>query len=315
MTDKLKDIPDRPCSYPTYKREISMFNFWQVVWKRRKMIGYVAAATVLCAFIISLFVTNIYQAKAIIIPVVGKDSGSSSGGLAILTQQLGGSVGIPMPSSANASEIVSLLNSNILRKRIIEQHNLLPILFYKKWDQKLQNWKKGYSILGLNPFKSNIPDIRDGLRLLEDIVKINRNSKDNTITISVNFHDPELAAKIADYYLLMLTNYMSSEAKRVAAINRKYLEEQLGSTTDPFIKQKTYNMIAQQIENGMMAEVKENFAFKVIDPPMAPDKKIEPQRVLIVLLSLVVSLLIGIGIAQFQEYYEKEKKKTREVGK
>jgi uncharacterized protein involved in exopolysaccharide biosynthesis len=74
-------------------------------------------------------------------------------------------------------------------------------------------------------------------------------------------------------------------------------------------------MIAQQIETGMMAEVKENFAFKVIDPPLAPDKKIKPQRVQIVLLSLVFSLIIGIGIALFMECYEKVKIKDREVRK
>jgi uncharacterized protein involved in exopolysaccharide biosynthesis len=101
----------------------------------------------------------------------------------------------------------------------------------------------------------------------------------------------------------------------VAATNRKYLEEQLGSTTDPFIKQKTYNMIAEQIETGMMAEVKENFAFKVIDPPMAPDKKIKPQRRQIVLLALVISLFAGIGIALVLEYYENVKTKKGEVSK
>ena len=53
-----------------------------------------------------------------------------------------------------------------------------------------------------------------------------------------------MAAKIVDFFLTTLTDYMSSEAKRVAVINRKYLEEQLGSTSDPFIRQKTYNLIA-----------------------------------------------------------------------
>ena len=85
----------------------------------------------------------------------------------------------------------------------------------------------------------------------------------------------------------------------------QYLEEQLGSTADPFIKQKTYNMIAQQIETGMMAEVKENFAFKVIDPPLAPDKKIKPKRVQMVMLSLIVALFVGVFAAFFREYIEK----------
>jgi uncharacterized protein involved in exopolysaccharide biosynthesis len=98
---------------------------------------------------------------------------------------------------------------------------------------------------------------------------------------------------------------MSSEAKRVASTNRKYLEQQLGSTADPFIKQKTYNMIAQQIETGMMAAVKENFAFKIIDPPLAPDKKEKPKRGQMAMLSLTAALFAGIFAAFFKEYLDK----------
>jgi uncharacterized protein involved in exopolysaccharide biosynthesis len=62
----------------------------------------------------------------------------------------------------------------------------------------------------------------------------------------------------------------------------------------------------------MMAEVKENFAFKVIDPPRVPDKKIKPKRIQMVLLSFIVSIFIGVFLALFMEYLEKTKRKDRE---
>jgi len=71
---------------------------------------------------------------------------------------------------------------------------------------------------------------------------------------------------------------MSSEAKRVALVNREYLEKQLLETNDPIVQQKIYNLIADKIETVMMAEVKESFAFKVLDPPMTPDKKANPKE-------------------------------------
>lgn len=306
---------------------INLLDYWRVIREHRKMIAWVMGITIVATTVVSLCLTDIYRAKAVIIPVAVKDSsGGGSASLGILAQQFGGLPGIAMPASSTASEIVNLLNSNILREKMIQQYNLLPILFYNKWDAKKQIWKQGYATLLVNslsafPEKSSlkrypdIPDTWDALRLLDKMVIVSRNTKENTITISVDFHDPELAAKIADYYLLTLTNYMSSEAKRVAATNRKYLEEQLGATTDPFIKQKTYNMIAQQIETGMMAEVKENFAFKVIDPPMAPDKNIKPKRLQMVLLSMVMSLFLGICLAFVLEYCNKIKTQNREVGK
>jgi len=149
------------------------------------------------------------------------------------------------------------------------------------------------------------PQLWDALRLLDGIVKINNNIKENTITLTVDYEDPELAAKMAGYFLDTLTEHMSAEAKRVALTNRTYLEEQLQKTADPIIRQKIYDLIAKQLETAMMTEVKENYAFKVIDPPRVSDQKIKPKRALMVVLSFVVALFMGVFIAFFLEYLEK----------
>ena len=338
MTEQAKETQDPAdlCEPEEDSGGVNTPEYWSVLKKRRKMIGCIVAATVVLTSALSLFMTNIYQAKAVIIPVTVRESGSmGNASLAALASQIGGLPGISSPSAATSSEIVGLLNSNVLREKMIKQYNLMPVMFYKKWDVRQNDWKKGSAFSKWNPLvylpsltKTNsgalsknarkknpdAPDTWDALRMLDDMVKVNRNLKDNTITIFVDFYDPEMAARIAEYYLLTLTDYMSSEAKRVAATNRKYLEEQLGNTTDPIIKQKTYNMIAEQIETGMMAEVKENFAFKVIDPPLAPDRKIKPIRSKMVLLSLFISLILSICVAFFLEYLKKNKMKNGEVG-
>ena len=307
--------------------KILLVDYWRVIMKRRKMIGTIVLAVIILTIIISLFMKNIYGAKAIIIPISPKDSGGGIIASGIM-QQVVGLPGIGLPDSSSSAEIVTLLNSNILREKIITQYNILPVLFSDRWDKNSKNWKKRawYNPLALisslicliEPVDKNgiqkiegIPDIWDGLRKLDHMVKINNNAKDRTITILVEFDDPVMAANIAGYFLVALNDHMSSEAKRVALTTRKYLEEQLSQTADPFIKQKIYNLIAQQIETSMMAEVKENFAFKVIDPPKAPDRKLKPQRVKMVFLSLLASLLIGLAIAFFLSYWEKMKDQNR----
>ena len=115
-------------------------------------------------------------------------------------------------------------------------------------------------------------------------MKVKNNAKDNTISVSIELYDPEMSAKMVDYILTALNDHMRSETKRVAQTNREFLEEQLGMTADPLIRQKIYSLIASQIETAMMSELKENFAFKVIDPPKAPDKKIKPKRSQMVML-------------------------------
>lgn len=321
MTDQKPSPPAPPQAYET--DEIDLFELWQVIWRWRRMILYLCLAAVFVTAAASLFMTNIYEAKAVIVPVSPKEGGGGSSALAALAGQLGGGLpGIAIPGTATATEIVALLKSNILRERMIKRYNLMPVLFYKQWDAQKKTWKKGGISLnplsylsralssfqpqppGLKKKDPDIPDIWDALRLLDKTIKVNYQMRDNTITVAVEFHDPEQAKMLVEYLLTTLTDHMSSEAKRVAETNRKYLEEQLAKTTDPLIKQKTYNLIAQQIETAMMAEVKENFAFKVIDPPLTPDKKIKPKRTMMVMIAFICALFIGLFLAFVLERFK-----------
>ena len=300
--------------------EINLLDYWRVIWKRRALISCIVVIMTLATAIASLFMTDIYQAKAVIAPAAPKEGGT---GMSVLAQQFGGIAGlagIGSPSPTSSAELVNLLKSNILRKKIIERYQLLPILFSNQWDEEKKTWKKGSSF-SLNPLalvgkirpgkskadKEENPDTWDGLRELDAIVKVNYNAKDNAVTVSADFPDPELAAMMVECFLSSLNDHMSGEAKRIAAINKKYLEQQLGKTGDIILQQKLYNLIANQIETEMMAEVKENFAFKVLDPPLTPDRKIKPKRTQMVIISFIVSLFLSIFIAFFREYLEKLK--------
>jgi len=246
---------------------------------------------VLTTGIVSLLQTKIYEAKAVIEPVTPQSTPSSMGALAA-------QFGISPPPPTNAAETVNLLKSRILMEKIIKNHDLLPVLLKKNPKDNTENEK-----------------IWMGIRALMGITTVNYKQKDNVIELSVQFKDPKIATDIVNYYLTELTDHMSSEAKRVALTNKKYLESELNATADPFIKTKIYSLIAQQIETAMLAEAKENFAFKVLDPPKVPDTKIKPKRKLMIMMSFVVSLFLGIMIAFFKEYVEKTKAQSREEAK
>jgi len=330
VTDTYSPPPTQAAPYPPpyAEDEIDLVDLWRVIWQRRKLIVSLCVIVVVATAVISLFMKNIYQTKAVIVPVTGKESGTS-GTLAMLASQFGGLPGMVTPGAASAAEIVALLKSNILREEMVKRYNLLPVLFEEKWDPVRKTWKKGgmslnpltYLSRAINPppkgaaKEPGVPDMWDALRLLDKIIQINNNVKDNTITITVDFPDPEMAKQITEYLLSTLTDHMSNEAKRVALTNRKYLEEQLTTTSDPLIKQNIYNLIAQQIQSAMMAEVKENFAFKVIDPPKAPDKKSKPKRSVMVTVAFVTSLFLGIFLAFFLNYIENVKSRLHQPEK
>jgi uncharacterized protein involved in exopolysaccharide biosynthesis len=290
----------QPSHYPEIDEEINLLDYWRVIQKRWRLIVAMVIVAVLATGVISLVMTTIYRATAVITPVDRQDN--KGGRFSLVAQQLGGLPGIAMSGTTSASEIVSLLKTKVLRKEVIERYHLLPELFFNEWDAKRDAWKK--------KDKDAIPTLWDGIRMLNGMVSVHHATMENMITLSVEYHNPEKAANIVNYFLTTLNEHMSSESKRVAETNKRYLEEQLKGSTDPLLKQRIYNLIAQQIETAMVAGVKENFAFKVIDPPMVPDTRIRPKRKQMVLISLVLSLFSGIFIAFVLEYVEK----TRAAG-
>lgn len=266
--------------------EINLIDYLKVILKHKKMIVAIVVVVVVVTAIYALFQTKIYEAKAMIAPAGAR---TDIGAMSAVAAQFG----LATPPSSNASEIVNVLKSDILKERIVKKYNLYNVLF--KTDA----------------FKGKTEDQKAwaGIRTMTGILKINFSTKDNAITISAQYKDPKVAADLVKYTLDELTELMSGEAKRVADTNKKYLESQIDKTLDPFIRTKLYSMIAQQIETSMMAEVKENFAFKIIDPPRVPDNAIKPKKRQMVMIAFVVSLFLGIFAAFGKEYIDKMRMK------
>ena len=136
----------------------------------------------------------VYEAKAIITPASQQNAPSGMG-------VLGDAVWPSCPNQSSVTEIVNLLNSNILREKVIKKNNLLPVLLgteakNKKIVQKIKEY--------------GMP-----LRALQGILKISYKQKDNIIEISAQFNDPDMAVKIINYTVTELTEHMSSETRRV----------------------------------------------------------------------------------------------------
>jgi uncharacterized protein involved in exopolysaccharide biosynthesis len=243
--------------------------------------------------IVSLLMTKVYESRAVITPV---QLPAAQSGMAAMAAQFG----IITPQASNASEIVSLLKSDILMQKVMEKGKFYDVLFEKDDLRDLSENEKTW----------------EGIRLLkEDILDVAESKKEGMISVSARYKDPAIARNIAGTTIDELTDHMAAEAKRVAAANMRHLETQIVNAADPFVRQKIYSLIAQQIETAMMAEAKENFAFKVIDPPRVPDKKIKPKRTMMVVLAFIVSLLLGVFLAFMREHYRRNREEWTEIGR
>lgn len=262
--------------------EINLIDYINVIKKHSRMIVIIIALSVLTTGTISFLMPKIYETKAVIARVTPQPK--EPVGMDIMAAQLG----IITPTPADLSEIANLLKSNILLEKIITKYDLLKVFF-----------REG-SLKG-----SKDEMMWEGIRYFRSIMKVNHKQRENIIELSVQFKDPRIAADIINYTIAELAEHMIGEAKRVTEINIKHLESLVNKISDPLIKQRLYALIAQQKETSLMAEVKENFAFRVIDPPMVPHSEIKPKIKMNIMLSFVASLFVGIFLAFFREYLKK----------
>ncbi len=269
--------------------EIDLMDYLKVLWRHRWLIAMIVAVGVAGTAVVSLMMTPVYESKAVIVPTgaLSRDQGAATGLLAM-------QFGFAPPVTPASAEIVNLLKSNMLRERLIRKSDLLPLFFTK----------------GKMVGKTENEVMWDGIRYLGKRTTVNFTQKDNLITLSFRYKDPKKASELVASMLAELNDYMSNEARRVADTNRKYLEAHIENTSDPFIKAKLYTLIAQHIETSAMAEAKENFAFKVLDPPRVPDRRVSPKRMLMIAIACAVSLFVGVFAAFGKEYAEKVRRKA-----
>ncbi|TOI02147.1 LPS O-antigen length regulator, partial [Vibrio parahaemolyticus] len=96
---------------------------------------------------------------------------------------------------------------------------------------------------------------------------------------------------IADINLVMRERKIAEVTK-----NLSYLQSQLNKTAVTDMQTTFYKLIEEQTKSLMLAEVQDEFVFKVIDPAVVPEKKFEPRRALICVLGTLVGGIISILI-------------------
>jgi uncharacterized protein involved in exopolysaccharide biosynthesis len=128
----------------------------------------------------------------------------------------------------------------------------------------------------------------------EDVLTIRKDGKTGLISLGVQWRDPVLAAHWANALVQRLNEHQRQNAIREAQQSIDYLNQQLAATSVVDMQQSIYRLIESQTKVIMLANVKQEYAMQVIDPALAPEKRLRPQRMLIVTLGALFSLFVGL---------------------
>jgi hypothetical protein len=135
--------------------------------------------------------------------------------------------------------------------------------------------------------------------------------KNSSMTMS--FEDPsrERARRILGYEIDDLRERLRSREVRNAADAVASLNQQIMRISDSLLKQEIYQLIATQIQREELAAVEADFAFTVLQPPVAPDLPVWP-RVLVNTLGagFIALILASIAILLVEAWRESRQHKS-----
>ncbi|NOH54474.1 LPS O-antigen length regulator [Vibrio coralliilyticus] len=286
--------------------EIDLRELFLALWRGKWVVIVTTALFAIGGVLFSLSKPNTYQASATLVAA----SDEKSGGLAAMASQFGGLAslaGINVRSGNTNTKSLSLatLESRKFINAFIDKYALLPILM------ATESWDKENNKLVLNPELYNgvhwlsdpdnselslEPTAWQAYSVFKGILNISEDKDTGIVTVSITHLSPYVAQQWTQWLVKELNLWMKEESLTETNRNIEYLEQQLDRTKVVDMQNVFYQLIEEQTKTLMLAEVQDEYAFKVIDPPVVPEEKAGPKRALICILLTFLGGMLGAVI-------------------
>ena len=290
--------------------------FW-ALWKGKWIIVFTTFIFAVGGVLYALSQPNTYRAEA----VLASANDSKSGGLAAMASQFGGLAslaGISLGGGGTDSKAIALatLQSRQFLNAFIRKYDLLvPLMAGEKWvestDTLLLNpdvydEQSGVWLSDADTGKSLEPTDWDAYKKFKSILAVSENKDNGLILLSITHFSPTIAKQWVDWLVVDLNAWVKKESLDESRRNISYLEEQIERTSISDMQAVFYQLIEEQTKNLMLAQVQEEFAFKIIDPAVVPEEKVGPKRALVCILAVILGGMLGAGVVLIRFVFSKK---------
>ena len=291
----------------TYDDEIDFRELFSTLWLNKKFILILTGIFAVLSVIYSLSLTNLYTSQALLVPTSLNSNSTSQ--YKALASVAGVNLG---DSSPDVTLAIAFINSKKIIRQLIKHESFLPdLMAAKKWhiksnsiiydddlyDKKNKKWVREVDF----PFQQ-VPSEQEAFALFSKQINISEDKKNQLVTLSVEHISPSVAQQWAEWIIdeanMMVANLRIEEAE--SSIN--YLNEQIKLTPYAELRTLFFNLIQQNTQNMMLAKVSKQYALTIIDPPLIPEIKSNPQRALICILGTLLGGMLSLLIILVRKY-------------
>ena len=301
-----------------FDNEIDLRELFNVLLQGKWVIISITTFISVIGIIISLLLPNIYESKALLVPV--NPSSKISGALGSYSG-LAGLAGITLPSSSgednteNAKQKIQSLS--FFENNILSNIYLPDLMALKNWNPETntlvyddgiyktdsKNWVRNYTYP-----QQQIPSAQESFEVfVKEHLSLSEDSKSGTITLSIKHQSPFIAKQWAELLINEVNTFYRQKDKSESERAVSYLNQQISTTSLSEIKQVLAQLLQEETKKLTLIEANQSYVFEYIDPPAVMEKKSEPNRALICILTAIFGGMLSILIVLIRHYVFNEK--------
>jgi capsular polysaccharide biosynthesis protein len=303
----MESVSNSPVSQ---SEDLSLYGLFSLFLKNWLILCVCGFSVAIIALIWAIQQPNMYKAETVLMPIT-----DDKGGLGALAGSLGGlasMAGLGMGDSGNDNTklAMQLIKSRVFIADFVEKNNLLvPLIGADDWNlenntlgfnEKLYDVKTNTWVRDFKAPQKQIPSLLEAHEIFLKMLTVEIEPKTKFVKIAIEFYSPEMAAD----WLIKLVAQLNNTIRQIdideANRSIEYLEKLIVNSQVSGLQTVFSNLMEEQIKSKMLAEVRKDYVFKVVDPAVAPEKKSKPQRALIIIIAGFLGGIIGLIIILYR---------------
>ena len=299
--------------------EIDLLELFYVLLKEKWIILSITAFISIFGVIYSLLLPNIYQSKALLVPVnISNGVAGSIRGYS----GLAGLAGINLPSvvndEGNSVKAIHKINSlSFFENNILKNIYLPDLMAAKSWssrtntliyDDNIYEIESNTWVRDASFSKQKIPSAQESFKAFKSKhLSLSEDKKTGFITISIKHRSPYIAKQWVELIVNEVNSYYRKKDKAESEKAVNYLNEQISMTSLSEIKQVMAQLLQEETKKLTLIEANQSYVFDYIDPPAVMERKSEPSRAKICILISLFGGMLSIVLVLLKHYFFKKK--------
>jgi uncharacterized protein involved in exopolysaccharide biosynthesis len=258
----------------------------RLIWRYRYLVAGVSLLFAIIAAAMALTATEIFRAEIVVTEVHDNDLSGGGGGLGGQIGGLASLAGLNLGGSEDASA-QGVLASRHLIEEFVKKDGLVPLLTIKP-GKRATLW---FAVK----------------RFQDTVVTIHNDERKGLTTVSMDWTDAATAAKWANGFLALANEIIRAHVFDDATRNVAYLNKQIAQTNSVEIQKALYNLIESETKKLMLANAREEYAFRIVDPAVTPEVRHSPKRTLWVISGTALGFILGSAFAYGYDSFRRRK--------